>query len=311
MFSFTSGEPVAKIINPGKPDNNKIIRITNVSPGESTEKEIIYNDPFDIIEDDDVFASRKIYKSTKLDNLKKWLREEEEPDIETKKLFGDVKKKFELRDQKEIILNSGQIVPVPMIKENQRQVIYVAGPSGSGKSTFCAAYMREFKKQFPKRKIYVFSRVQSDETIDKIKPIRIKLNDELINDPITPEELEDSLVLFDDIDTITDNLLKESITKLRDDLLETGRHQNVYMLITSHLLMNYKQTRTIINEATMVVMFGQSGSTYHITRFLKVYGGLDKKQIEKVLKLPSRWFGLSKTFPQYIIYNSGIYLLSK
>lgn len=311
MFSFTEGKPVAKIISPIKSDN-KIIRITLDSKKEKEkEKEIKYDDPFDIVSEDQIFSNRKMLKSAKLDKLKSWLKYEEEPeDYETQELFRDVKKKYESRDQKEIILNKGQIVPYPTTVPNQRDVIYVAGPSGSGKSTFCGQYMEQYKKQFPKNKIYVFSRVESDEAFDYLKPIRIKLNQELISDPITSEELSNSLVLFDDIDTITNKDLKESIIALRSDLLEIGRHTSSYLLITSHLLMNYSSTRSIISEATLVVMYPQSGSSYHINRFLKCYAGLDKKQIDKALKLPSRWIALGKTYPQYIMYSSGIYLLN-
>jgi hypothetical protein len=210
---------------------------------------------------------------------------------------------------KEFHLDSGYLVPIPNDKEVER--LYIAGPSGSGKSTYAAEYISQFLKMFKGRKFYIFSRLNEDDILDKLDPIRIIINNELIRKPIQPKELMKSIVLFDDIDTIPDKQLTENVRKLRDDLLETGRHEEIYTVSTSHQLMNYKQTRTLLNESTSVTFFPQSGSSYHIKRFLREYCGLDKPQIKKILGLPSRWITISKTFPMYVLYSTGCFLLSQ
>ena len=156
--------------------------------------------------------------------------------------------------------------------------------------------------------IYLFSSITHDKALDKHDPTRIILDNDLINDPIEPSELENSLVIFDDTDTIRERNMRKYLEVLRDWLLEQGRHFKIRMLITSHLLSNYSSTRRILNEATGVVVFPKSGSgTYHIKNFLKTYCGFDKSQIKKFVNLPSRWVMVYRSYPQYVIYEKGCY----
>lgn len=222
-------------------------------------------------------------------------------------LYNQVKKYIKEREKKEIIIYDGDIQPIPNI--NTRECIYVAGPSGSGKSTYVSKYAMEYRKLFPKNEIYVFSRVSNDECIDKLNPKRIAIDNELVKNPISPDELSNSLVIFDDTDTIPDKKTRDSITSLKNDLLETGRHEDVYVCITSHLINNYKETRTVLNESHSITVFPSSGSSYSIKYILKNYGGMDTASIQKALSLPSRWITLKKSYPQAILYSKGIYLL--
>ena len=222
--------------------------------------------------------------------------------------YPEVKKEFKNLDQKEMILNRGEIVPYP--NDKTRDVLYVAGPSNSGKSTYASKFALEYHKLYARRNIYIFSRVTFDEAFDDaFNPIYIKLNDELLDKPITTKELENSLCIFDDIDTLTDDEIRKNVLKLRDDILETGRHNNISVLVTSHQISNYKQTRTILNEATEITIYPRSGSTYHIIRVLKVYCGLNIEQINRILNLPSRWVTIVKSYPLCVFYQTGIYLL--
>jgi len=222
--------------------------------------------------------------------------------------YNKAKKKAEEKSKKELILHEGEIIPIPNSKA--RECSYVCGPSGSGKSTYISKYAKEYKKIFPKKKIYVFSRLENDETIDLLHPVRVIIDDDLVNDPINPSELEDSLVIFDDTDTISDKNQYEAIRKLKEDLLETGRHNNIYVVISSHLMTNYKETRKILNECHNITFFPKAGNTQQINYCLKNYMGLNKKQIEEFLHLPSRWVTVYRHYPQYILYSKGIKLLS-
>ena len=211
------------------------------------------------------------------------------------------------RASKEIIIKDGRLTPLP--NKDIVEKIYISAPSGAGKSTWTGNWMREYKKMFKDDDIYLFSSIEHDKVLDKHNPIRISLDEDLIQDPIHPQEIEDSLTVFDDTDTIRDARLKNSIAGMRDWLLEQGRHFNIRMIITSHLLSNYKMTRRILNEATAVVVFPKSGSgTYQIKRFLQTYCGFDKEQIKKFLNLPSRWVAIYRSYPQYVIYEKGAYI---
>lgn len=204
-------------------------------------------------------------------------------------------------------------IMVPILNLDTRQVDYIAGPSGSGKSTYASKIIEIFKRLFPSNNVFIFSRLDNDNVLDKFKPIRIQLDESLIEDPIDihNEFQKGDLVLFDDCDTIQDKKLKDTISKLKNDILETGRHQNLYIIITSHLINgnDRKDTRTILNEAHTLTIFPKSGATYGINYVLKNYIGLSKNDISKILSLPSRWVTIGKNYPQYVLYEKGIYLI--
>ena len=96
---------------------------------------------------------------------------------------------------------------------------------------------------------------------------------------------------------------------MKDDLLEVGRHENINVVIVSHLATNYKMSRITLNESNLMVFFPKSGSTQQIMYVLKGYCGLGKKDIEKIMNLPSRWVCLSRRYPMFCVYDKGAFLI--
>lgn len=215
----------------------------------------------------------------------------------------------ETKGQKEIKISDGKLQPLPNREIVEK--IYISGVSGSGKSTFTGNWIKYYKKMFRKDDIYLFSSVEEDAVLDKQNPTRIILDDDLLNEPIEPNELSNSLVIFDDTDIIRNKEMRKYLENLKDAILEIGRHYQTRTLITSHLLSNYASTRRILNEATCVVMFPKSNGVYHIKNFLKIYCSMDKKQIEKFINLPSRWVAIYRTYPSYVIYEKGCYFINE
>lgn len=299
-----SGIAIAKIVTDNK---TKIVYLADEMDNKK-EKNKISKLKYDDLEllDNNYFDSMKMPKRLNVDKFKSKLVGRSKID---KKIYNKTVDYVDNKKDKEIIIHDGEVMPLPM--KDTRECIYVAGPSGSGKSTYISNYAKNYKKMFPKNKIFVFSRVDEDNCIDKLDPIRIKIDEELINDPIDPKELSDSLVIFDDTDTIPNKKLKDAVNQLKSDLLEVGRHGNTYVAVTSHLLTNYKESRTILNEAHAITLFPGSGSSYSIRYVLKNYGGLENKDIDKILRLPSRWITFRKLYPQLILYAKGMYLLNK
>lgn len=210
--------------------------------------------------------------------------------------------------QREFRIEDGYMQLLPNTKT--RDTHFVAGKSGSGKSTWISKYLAEYKKMYPDNNIFLISRLDEDDVLDKYNPIRIELNHEIVDDPIDPvEELQNSLCIFDDTDTIGDKKIKAAINNLKDDLLQIGRHQNTFLCIVSHLINNYKETRTVLNESMYITFFPQAGSPHGIKYMLKNNMGLDKKQIERIMSLPSRWVTIRNMCPLAVIYEKGIYLL--
>ncbi len=209
--------------------------------------------------------------------------------------------------RKEIILSDGKLIPIPRI--DKRDSYYIAGPEGSGKSFLASMIIKQYKKLFKKNPFFLFSKVQDDDALDELEPKRIELNDELLDDPIEVDELGDSIILFDDIDTIHDKKMLEELRRVRDSILEIGRHHNSYIISTAHNMTNNKATKMSLLESANVCFFPKMGDSYHINRYLKEYGGLSKEQIKKVYSLPSRWVLHHKRAPNYIMHEKGLYLL--
>ena len=205
--------------------------------------------------------------------------------------------------------NSTKLFPIPQ-KFSER--IYVPAPSGSGKSTFIGeylGYLREMKKG-DKRTIYIFSRVGKDKPLDKYKNVvRIPLEEDYFKiHPLNIDDFKNSIIVFDDIDTLMNKMVVKYVRGFRDDILETGRHFDITVISTSHLIANFLTTRTLINEANAIVLFPRGSSFSAVANFLERYMGFSKKQIRYVKSLPTRWIWFWKEYPKYAIHEKGAFI---
>ena len=209
---------------------------------------------------------------------------------------------------KNIRLKEGKFSHIPNT-DQERDILYITGPSGSGKSWYANTYIKNYKKTYPKNNIYMFSPVVEDESISSdIK--RVKLDDRMVTDPLKIGELAESLVIFDDIDVIKDKKLREAIYALLNEVLEVGRHIKVSCIITNHLPTNGKETRRMLNEAHSITYFPAAGSKVQLNRLLEQYIGMDKKDIKKAKQSGSRWVTVFKNYPQFVMTENEMYLLS-
>jgi hypothetical protein len=218
----------------------------------------------------------------------------------------------ELCGTREIYLKKDTLSPV--LSANERQVGYIAGPSGSGKSFYASKLIKMFKKMFPKKDIYLFSRTdyKDDPAYKKLKPIQIELDESLIDDPIDITEIQGgSLIIFDDCNTIPDTRIKKVVDALICDIMEVGRKLGIWIILTNHLVNpnEKKFARTVMNEMQSFTFFPKSGSAYQIKYCLKNYFGMSKEQIEKIMRLKSRWVTVLKNYPQCVLYKHGVYLI--
>lgn len=186
-----------------------------------------------------------------------------------------------------------------------RDVSYIVGPSGSGKTTYTTAYVKELQKKLKDAPIIVFSTLNDDYTdVKNLK--RVKINEDLVKDPITAEELQNCIVIFDDIDCIKDKKIRDSIFSTIKQVLEIGRHFNIYVIMTNHLATNGPDTRPILNEASTITFFPQAGSGRGLTYLLENYCGLNKKDIEFIKSKKSRWCTFYKTYPQMLLFEREV-----
>ena len=229
--------------------------------------------------------------------------------VELEELYYKILAQFSKLKQKGFVLRSGGKLE-PMVKDNQVEKIYVAGISGSGKSTYSSRYITNYLKKYRDNEFYIFSNVDADECLDKLDPVRIDLQN-LESNPVSDEELEDSVCLFDDIATIANPRVRKITQNVLENLLEQGRHTNTTVICCAHVIMNYGQTRRLLNEATSVVIFPKAGSNNLNEKYLKNYGGFNDDGIQKILHLPSRWVAIYRTLhpAQYVLYEKGAYLV--
>lgn len=241
----------------------------------------------------------------------------------SKFINGKYKKKYNLHiieDTKEMnndhlgnnVKFNSEMIPVPNI-ESEREIIYIAGPSGAGKSTLVSQYLLTWQKVFPKKDIYIFSRKSEDKVFKNIKKIKwVPIDKELVDNPIDiiKDVDEGSCIVFDDCATIQDEKIKSEVYKIMADILEVGRAQSIYCLITSHLINSNdrKINRVIFNEMHSMIIFPKSGNFYALNYVLKNYFGFKKDNIKFISDINSRWCLIHKNYPNYVLYDYGAFI---
>lgn len=210
-------------------------------------------------------------------------------------------------------IDEGKLIPITKIHE--RSVDYIAGPSGSGKSTYAVGLAKAFKRIYPEKDFIVFSRtnVKDDPAFAGMRPIQVLIDESIITNPIdiTKELTQGCLILFDDCNTIPDDKQKKAVDKLMSDIMEVGRKLKIWIIITNHLVIpnERKVARTIMNEMQSLTVFPKSGSSQQIRYCLKQYYGLNNKQMDQILSLPSRWITVLRNFPQCVLHERGAFIL--
>lgn len=200
---------------------------------------------------------------------------------------------------------SGEFYQVP--NGIDRLCMYVCAPNQSGKTTYVARFLETYIGAYPHKDVIVFSKLFNDPILDKFHIKRVNLTK--FDNKNALERLTNSLVIFDDYDQISDKSSHKMIIDLINEILCNGAHYHIDIIITHHLLTDYKNTRTILNECSIFVIFPQSGSEKQREYLLKLYFGMSTQQIQSLKKLNSRWVILYKNYPQMVLYNHGIYLL--
>ena len=195
-------------------------------------------------------------------------------------------------------------------EKDKRQIFYIAGASGAGKSYMAKHLASEYQNLFPKRDVFLVSKLKEDATLDSMpnKPKRLSI-DKLVETPLKDlEPLRESLIIFDDYDTLEGKEGK-AVQQLIDDICIMGRHTVTSILILSHHLSNFKKTRLCLTEATHFVLYPQSTGSHALNYFLKSYVGMGPKEVAEIKKSGSRWICIHKNFPIYYITETEASLI--
>ena len=211
---------------------------------------------------------------------------------------------------------------VPLIgqeKEAFDRSIFLCAPSGAGKTWLMKLIIEQDLKQRP---VVLFSKIQDDKSMESLKGKKTKNDnkDRLITIPLLTEDdlmdlppegdLEGCIVIFDDIDSFHSSVA-QYIREYRDALLESGRHKNITCICTSHLLNNYSKTKTMMNEAEIVILFPNSNKR-HSSIFLNSRLGIPRDEREFLIEKASksgRFLALKMSAPNMLIHNQGVLLI--
>jgi chromosomal replication initiation ATPase DnaA len=141
-------------------------------------------------------------------------------------------------------ISEGYLQLIPNEKV-ERQILYICGATGSGKTYFTGQYLREYKKLFSDNAIYMFSTIpKGDPSLKDIDINYINL-ETLLEEELTAKDFENSMVIFDDTECLTNRKIKEAVIKIQSSVLETGRHYRVSCILTNHEAYNGIQTKNI------------------------------------------------------------------
>lgn len=203
------------------------------------------------------------------------------------------------------------LIPIPKISKNDRDVILIVGKSGSGKSSFCAMYIKQYLKMFDNM-VYIFSKHKNDPAFnfnsDRVRQINMKEYSERQME-IDLNSFKNSLVVFDDTDQIYDDDEKEAVLRLRNDILENGRKLFIYCLITKHMFPNTKADKIVNVETRAIVFFPKHSNRAEIDNYLHKQLLLKKKMRNTILSVDARWVLFSNEIPLYVLSPNEIFLI--
>lgn len=305
MFSLEKGTPIGKITNsktfPIVQGKSKQIGLIS-KPGADDEPGYQAN-PYELLNGDDI--QREIGTNSQ----KRIAREAARKLKKIKKMpKGEVGTRF--------LLNDGELTVLPDTSV-KRECCYVAGMSNSGKSYWVAQYAKNYHEIFPNNRIFSFSPIMEERDLSDLYKEdvieKIYFDEDLLDDiesgtALTIDDFDDSLVIFDDCGAIGNRKIKEYVYDLRNSLLTTGRHHNIYVICTSHLLTDKDKTRIQITESVKLTIFPKTTAKKPLQYFLEAYAGMDTQDMNKLLGLSSRWVTISRAHPRYVIHEKGCYL---
>lgn len=249
----------------------------------------------------------------------------------------------DLGETKEFEAYPEENVIISMTREPMRVTMF--GETGSGKSRLGALLGFQYSRMFPDRKIIVFCAqdedpafyyVEKDEEgnvlrdknnrlilqIDEAgEPIpQFKFQEIILGDGIddgemlkrlnnmTLDDVEDSLIIFDDVDNIAEPKLCKAIHKLVNLCYANGRRRNIHTIYLGHVIFAGIQNKVIHAETTKYVFFPKSNAPQILNFFNKMMK-FPMGMSRRFSGMNVDWLCLVKATPMYFVYPKGIMII--
>ena len=191
-------------------------------------------------------------------------------------------------------------------KSEYRHTQYVAGPAGCGKSVLVAGLVSKFRRIWPDYPIFGIckTRLEDDKAYKGlgIRQVPLSMLSKKHDDSSghLKEMFGDAgcLLLFDDWDSF-EKKERALVLQLMTDALNLGRKMRISVIVTSHRITNYLETRAIIEESEFVTLFPQDTLRVKLM-YLADCIGLPPGLIDRARKL-GRSFTVHKRAPMYLL----------
>lgn len=233
-------------------------------------------------------------------------------------------------------LRSGNFQLVPRKQlfpgEKDRDTWYITGPSNIGKTVFASKLAKQYKRQNPRNKLIWITPIPDCDELLALNPIIINMSDpekvylnfydedeklRIINNPSSPNEeqssdLQDSMIIFDDIDASNDPKLSKLIYEtLVNPALLFGRHFGITVVVAKHITADYSKTRTILQESEYITIFPRYSAQQPLRHLMKYYLGLSNDTMSDILSSHSRSVTFHNRYPFSIITDDTYELIQQ
>jgi len=228
-----------------------------------------------------------------------------------RRIFHEVKNKLAVGENKFYHCPDGTLLVVPPIQDGQRNAVYISGPSGVGKSSWCSQYARQYQIENPGNRIFLFSRKTYDPAFDGVIDglIRVPLDRKFITDTqqvpgsdIDPlASYNNSLIIFDDFESIADPIIKKAVLLFKDAVFTLGRQHKIDICSIQHKSLGGAKSMVDLCESNVLVCFPRK-SLGECMRMLSRYCHYSKYQLEQIFDDKSkleRWMCIIR--PNFII----------
>ena len=335
MLSLSRGTPIALALD----KEGGVVHTLHITPDNGGLPDIEVDCPLELIDEIDIKAARRDMKLGTIDTrrITNAIQKKDGGSLPEglKRAFDVLESKANKKLKKEILFKktrkSGEndksgkkdepnidcVIPLLGEQKFDRSILLV-GPSGSGKSFLAKKMLLHDVRNRP---VILFSKVRDDPSLKELKkmkssdkepklvPIPIYSDDDLVSLP-AENDMKGSICFFDDIDAFTGERA-QYLRNYRDSLLEAGRHKDITVMSTSHILSNYNKTRTMLNEAEYVVLFPNSNRR-SADMFLKDRMGMTKGDRDHLISRSGssgRYMIIRMSCPNLMIHSKGILLL--